>query len=421
MESTRVIAGTSTGDGMCSRSSEEKRPILFVSNGHGEDAIGVALMREIARDAPNTVEVAAWPMVGGGEAYRSLGVPIIGPQNTLPSEGFGTLSARAFLRDLRAGWLDVHWRQWRAAHALRGAYTFLIAIGDVVPLVVASESEAPFAFVGCAKSAYYGGTTGYTWLERRLLRRATAVYPRDERTSIALSNDGVPVRWMGNPMMDMVADPVASSSIEWERDEVAVACLPGSRSDREHNAATMLTLIAQEHHRYAASRLTHFVFALPSSFDIAALKSLPTFDSDEWTWSERGTRDSVSARRGQLRATFAFHSLADILAHASVAIGLAGTANEQAVGSGVPVVTFATDGVQGDSYLRMKMPFFGASAVRVARNGRALCDALLRITGEKSLRDEMIAAGRERMGAPGATAAIAADIVALIQRTIAHR
>ncbi|MEO7967019.1 MAG: lipid-A-disaccharide synthase-related protein [Gemmatimonadaceae bacterium] len=390
--------------------------LLFLSNGHGEDAIAASLARAIHARSVLPLQIEGWPMVGVGNAYMRGGIPVRGPRNTLPSEGFGTLSLIAFVRDLRAGWLRVHWRQLRAAMALQGQCDFAVAVGDVVPLAAASLSGAPFVLVGCAKSAYYGGGSGYTWMERQLMRRALTSYPRDLRTSEALTNYGVPTTFFGNPMMDSIASATAEGEVDWRDDEIVVACLPGSRSDHEANVVEILSLLAVERQRLALHRLTHFAFALPPHFDLARLRALMADSSGTQLWRWNDNTAATELRCDQLRSTLATGAFSDILSRARVAIGLGGTANEQAVGSSVPVVTFATAGVQGASYLRMKMPYFGASAIQVERSPGALADALLRIVGDDKLHARMAAAGRERMGAPGATDAIASDIA----RHLAH-
>lgn len=392
------------------------RRILFLSNGHGEDEIGASLIGALRAREDDSVAIDAWAMVGRGVAYVAAGAPLVGTPNLLPSEGFGTLSVSAFARDLRAGWLGVHLRQLHAARALRGRYDLVIAIGDVVPLLAAELSRAPFAFVGCAKSVYYGPRYGYGALERWLLRRrCVACYARDARTAEALLRAGVPARYLGNPMMDRV--PVRGIRLAEKTGATIVACLSGSRSDREKNAATILGFIGAERKRYEEAGLTHFVFAVPQGFDVAAMWRAVRQDSgplSQWTLHApvSSTDEPVSrAGCGQLLASFVSGALGDVLQRARVAIGLAGTANEQAVGFGVPVVTFATAGAQGDHYLRMKMPFFGESAIRVPPEPRVLADAVIRVSTDDALRARMARAGRERMGRPGASAAIVADLL----------
>ncbi|MBC7897879.1 MAG: hypothetical protein H7066_20835 [Cytophagaceae bacterium] len=393
-----------------------QRRLLILSNGHGEDEIGVSLVEEIRRQAHESVSIAAWPMVGRGAAFEKSNVARIGTQNLLPSEGFGTLSLSAFSRDLQAGWLQLHLRQLRDARDFRGRFDFAIAVGDIVPLLAATMGRLPFALVGCAKSVYYGPRYGYGAMERWLLRRAHAVcYARDERTAGALLQAGVAARYLGNPMMDRVT--VRGVPLPRPPGTNVVACLPGSRSDREANAAGILHLIAEARDVYEHVGPTHFVFALPRDFDrLAMWRTLrpPSAGALGWeqTTTAAGTDEAVShARCGQLHALFVQDALGDVLAVARVAIALAGTANEQAVGLGVPVVTFATSGVQGDYYLRMKMPFFGESAIQVEPRARDLADAVTRIVKDDVVHARMASAGRERMGRPGASAAIVADVL----------
>src|SRR3989442_15424891 len=72
--------------------------VLIVSNGHGEDAVGMALAAEIG----SVAQLAAFPLAGAGAAYR--GIPMLDPRRQLPSGGFGLRGSwRAVWADLRAG------------------------------------------------------------------------------------------------------------------------------------------------------------------------------------------------------------------------------------------------------------------------------------------------------------------------------
>src|SRR5256886_17608060 len=70
--------------------------VLIVSNGHGEDAVGMALAEEIG----SVAQLAAFPLAGAGAAYR--GIPMLDPRRQLPSGGFGLRGSwRARLAGLR--------------------------------------------------------------------------------------------------------------------------------------------------------------------------------------------------------------------------------------------------------------------------------------------------------------------------------
>ena len=176
--------------------------LLVVSNGNGEDDIACKVI-DALRASGRGPKIEAWPMVGLGPAYAARGIPVVGVQNTLPSEGFGTLSLKLFARDLKAGFIATHLAQARFARAIRGRYDLMLAVGDIVPLAAGLLSRTPMAFVSCAKSAYYGGSDGHTGSERWLMRsRCRAVFPRDGLTAERLTANRVPNTYLGNPMMD---------------------------------------------------------------------------------------------------------------------------------------------------------------------------------------------------------------------------
>jgi uncharacterized protein (TIGR03492 family) len=287
-------------------------------------------------------------------------------------------------------------------------------VGDIVPIVAATLGRTPFFFVGCAKSTYYGGAGSYTWLERMLLRRrATRCYPRDALTASSLGSAGVPVRYVGNPMMDAL-EP--SGTVDFG-DALVVACLPGSRTDAATNAAHILERVGRARQVWESLGPVHFAFAVTPAFDVDAFAGAIAMGNSEWQVSllDSDVRSACVARarlNAAMSAAIHVDRLGDVLHHARVAIGLAGTANEQAIGLGVPVVTFATDGVQGRAYLRMKTRYYGDAVQQVEATGEAIASAVVRLSHDGPERERAVLAGRERMGAPGASAAIARDVLA---------
>src|SRR5713226_1214147 len=119
----RPLARSSPGE---LRAAGVRPSLLIVSNGHGEDAVGLALAAEIG----SLAHVVAFPLVGMGSAYR--GIPILEPRRALPSGGFGLRGSwRAIWTDLRAGAVS-HWLAQRATlRQQRGRHHMAIAIGDV--------------------------------------------------------------------------------------------------------------------------------------------------------------------------------------------------------------------------------------------------------------------------------------------------
>jgi uncharacterized protein (TIGR03492 family) len=376
--------------------------ILWLSNGHGEDEIAGRIHDALGLPG------SAWAMVGAGNAWRRRGVPLIGPANLLPSEGFGTLSLKHFVRDLRHGFVATHLRQAAFARGLRRTAPrprLAVAVGDIVPLAAALLARLPVAVVSCAKSAWYDGQSGHHALDRRLLRRAVAVFARDALTAVRLAAAGVPCRDRGNPMMDGLdpADPAALCP----PGETAVALLPGSRADATANARLLLEaaglLPGAPRALIAAAQPLDPAVAVPPGWMPAA-----------WDAPLPGAPHLALRHGGGARAVIVTDRFADCLHAATIAIGMAGTANEQAVGLGRPLVAVPGAGNQGTAFVAMKARYFGPAAVAAPRDAAAIARLAAGLLADPAGRAAMAAAGRARMGPPGAAAAIAADLRALL-------
>jgi uncharacterized protein (TIGR03492 family) len=391
--------------------------LLVLSNGCGEDTIAGRIIDRLRESHIPDAAIHAWPMVGDGDALRTRGLTLVGISNRLPSAGFATLSARWMWRDLRAGWLAVHAAQIRAARAMRHRYAAALVVGDVVPMAAAVLADLPFVFVGCAKSAYYGRKYAYSRLELRWLRRhARHVFPRDGLTARSLTGQGIPARDAGNPMMDDLAPEGPIPGVA--DDGLVLGALPGSRWDAADNVSTLMTVAEVLAGLVPSPRTTHVVCAVARAPKPEEAQRWQT-TAHSAGWEADRTREYSSLpeaawcwrHHGGLRFHVVSGRFAAVLHRARVVIGLAGTANEQAVGLGKPLVTFPTTGVFDDAYLRMKMRFFGESALAVPRDPAQVGRAVVTILADPALAARMGAAGQARMGSPGASAAIAAAVI----------
>jgi uncharacterized protein (TIGR03492 family) len=384
--------------------------ILFISNGHGEDSIAVKVIDQIKTLISRPLEIFAWPMVGRGESFSSRGVPVTGPPNLLPSCGFATLSLRLMWKDLLHGWVTTHLRQIRAARSLKGRYSLIVAVGDVVPIGASVLSGSPFFLIGCAKSSYYSRWSGYTKLEKFLLRRfCLMTFPRDELTAEELTRARVPNRYHGNPMMDGLEG--TDGFPLWPGGHPVVGMIPGSRPDAEENALFLL--------KPAAFLDVPCLFAAYDGLDVRwiADKIRIAEAGQDWAVEQECSAESVGGvvlklihSRGN-RAWFIKGRFADVLRRSTLVVGVSGTANEQAVGLGKPLITFPTPGVMGPRYVKMKMQFFGLSARMVPPKTEEIARAVRELLRDEELRGGMASAGRERMGRPGASRAIAREII----------
>jgi uncharacterized protein (TIGR03492 family) len=379
--------------------------LLFVSNGNGEDDIACKVI-DALHATGRAPRIEAWPMVGHGRAYLDRGVPVVGVQNTLPSEGFGTLSLRLFARDLKAGFIGTHLAQARFARGMRGRYPLMVAVGDIVPLAAGYLSRIPMAHISCAKSAYYGGSDGHTGTERWLMRtRCLGVFPRDQLTAERLEANRVPNTYLGNPMMDGLApsDPARFG-------QGAIVMLAGSRKDATENAAFLLAAAAK-----GAPDL-RYLFPCHPSVDLDRLADMAQgWTRAAWEHPLRGPHLCLQSASGA-KALLMGGAFADMLHAGRLAVGMAGTANEQALGLGLPLIVVPGAGNQGPAYVKMKMHWVGEAGIAVARDAGAVGTAIAALLADPRRAAAMAAAGQARMGKAGASAAIATRLLTLLEQ-----
>ncbi len=365
--------------------------LLSVSNGHGEDLIAAEVCRHLTG-----WEITAYPLVGLGDAYpRSI--PRLEPRRTFPSGGFSFRAGQpSLLDDLRAGLVRFWFRQRETLRGQRGRFDLTLAVGDGYCLFMAYRAGAPVALVASADSIHNGP---YGPMQQRVLRGARAVFSRDPETASWLAARGVRASYLGNVMLDCLGPRGADFPPPDGR--AVVALLPGSRGDAPANSA----------------RLAHVASAIARVHpDMLFLLSLaPSVEADAVAEAMRASGVAVvdgEARLGdaRIRTTRAF---ADAIAAATVVVGLAGTANEQAAGLGKPVVAFPGPGVQfTPGFLDLQRKILGEALVATPSADEA-AGAVLRLLADPDERNRRGLAGRERMGAPGAGARIAAALCEL--------
>ena len=219
----------------------------MLSNGHGEDLIARRILTALQQHGVHE-PVAVLPLVGLGTAFHAIhGVQGVGPRRELPSGGFGNQGVGPFLRDLQAGLGGLSLAQWHSMRRWCKAHPkgVVLAVGDLLPLLLAWSSGQPFGFVGTPKSDWtwmthrgaspladrYHACKGSEWdpWEWWLMgnRRCRFVAVRDRLTARGLRRRGIAAITPGNPVLDggSVAPPLPSSLGQRRR----LLLLPGSR------------------------------------------------------------------------------------------------------------------------------------------------------------------------------------------------
>lgn len=383
------------------------KPLLLLSNGAGEDAIAAKILQQLPEGYREAVYCC--PLVGAGRALEQA-FPLIGPRVLPPSEGLFRESWALALQDLLQGVLAGHARQLAFLRRQQNSFGLVLAVGDLFPVLWAGLAGlGPIAFVGTAKSVYHHP---YSAPERFLLRRLSRkVIVRDQATADELSAMGLPACWLGNAMMDEVV--ATGRPLPITGGVPLVTVLPGSRKEAPKVLPFQLDCLLALQQRVGS--LQAAVAAAPGS-DATELAA----GCAELGWSLQpcaGEGALGQLERDGWTVPILQGRLGDLLAESRVALGQAGTANEQAAGAGVPVVAYDARAERGLRWYRLRQTGLLGEAVKVvAPSKEAVVGELERLLGDRDEHARRAAIGRERMGPPGGSQQMASAIVELWSR-----
>ena len=396
--------------------------LLVLSNGHGEDLIALRVLQALHRRRPD-LEIAVLPLVGDGGVFaeaEAAGVLCrVGPRRHLPSGGFSNQSLRGLLADLWAGVLALSWRQWRLVRHWGRNGDPVLAVGDLLPLLLAWGSGARFGFIGTPKSDYTWasgpGSAGLAALYHRCkgsewdpwewalmgARRCRLVAMRDALTARGLRRHGVRALAPGNPMMDgLHAEPLPAELSDCRR----LLLLGGSRMPE------------------ALGNLRRLLEAFALLRDPQPLLVLAPCGSrpapEEWEPLLRSLGFEPAAAPPQLQASAAWRRGRVLLAVgpgrfeawagcAELGLAAAGTATEQLVGLGVPALSLPGPGPQFKlGFAQRQSRLLGGSVV-VCNTPEALAMRLALLLHDPQRRAALGRIGQRRMGGAGGSEALA--------------
>jgi uncharacterized protein (TIGR03492 family) len=408
--------------------------LLCLSNGHGEDTIALHILQELQQfsDCP---ELAVLPLVGEGQVYGEM--PRIGSAKAMPSGGFIYMDGRQLTRDLQQGLLQLTWTQWQSVQQWSRSGGSILAVGDIVPLLLANLSGLPYAFVGTAKSEYqvcdengwlpretwwqrlegWSGSVYHPW-ERWLMQspRCRAVFPRDGFTAQILRQFQIPTVDAGNPMMDGLDLPTQgalSSHIEslqaQTQRSLTLVLLPGSRSPEAYANWQQILAAAQELIQGLPERSLILLGAIAPSLGLEPLHH---------ALMARGWRCLTSAvanqfvsewnlSQGNAHLVLTQEGFQTCLHQAELGITMAGTATEQFVGLGKPAIALPGNGPQfTDRFAEIQSRLLGPSLLLV-RQPQQIVDVVRSLLNDPDRLQAIAANGRLRMGNSGAARRIA--------------
>jgi uncharacterized protein (TIGR03492 family) len=365
---------------------------LFISNGHGEDAIAAAIVARL----PNTVSVEAYPMIGAGNAYAGI-CPIVGPRATLASEGWRNVKG-SLRRDIATGGLGTIPPALNFLRKINGKYDRVVVVGDMVGVLA--------CYLSGHRGLYYldvyktGAARLYSGPERWAIKRACkTVFCRADNLARTLEHVGVDARSAGNVMMDAI--PYGDYDAKARRSRpLAVTLLPGSRALTSESFALQVDAL-----RSLPAELRPDVFlAVAGSVSVddlarqTGLKRTPMLSIEPSDLGELSDGElTIHMARGG--------AMGNLLAASDLVLSQAGTATVQALGLGKPAITFVNPRDRRSRFTDEQM-LFGEARTVVAAEAPAIGAALRKLLTDEEERRRLANIGRQRIGGPGAMHAI---------------
>jgi uncharacterized protein (TIGR03492 family) len=404
--------------------------LLVLSNGHGEDLIALRLIEALRQQAPG-LEVDVLPLVGVGQAYAGAEAAgelrRVGPRQPLPSGGFSNQSLTGLMKDLAAGLPLLSWHQWRTVRRWGRQGQPILAVGDLLPLMLAWAGGGPYGFLGTPKSDHtwaspapagwgrspladgYHRAKGSEWdpWEWALMgrRRCRLVAVRDRLTARGLRRHGVRAIAPGNPMMDGFAP--APPLPPWLQGRRRLLLLPGSRlPEALGNLRALLAALPPAEGSPAMSVL----LATGSRPDAAELAAPLTEAGFAPGTPPEGSGATALWRRGPLELLVGPGRFATWAPLAELGLATAGTATEQLVGLGVPALSLPGPGPQFKAGFARRQSRLLGGAVQPCHGPDELRRRLLALLDDDWARARLGRIGRRRMGPAGGSERLAALI-----------
>ena len=394
--------------------SHQHQKVLFISNGHGEDLNAVQIVKALRQQQPQ-LEIGAMPIVGYGNAYRNLNINIIGPTEALPSGGFVYNDRFKLLEDIRSGLFTLLWRQIQAVRKYGNDCEAIFAIGDVVVLLGAYFTGKPYISFMVSSSAYYENRMQFPKLTEWLLKsdRCLQIFTRDRYTAKMLNQQGYDKAiFVGFPAMDALE--ITGKDLQLLPNLPLVALLPGSRLPEAGTNLQLLldlaiatTPLFPNGIQFCAAVTPNL--CLPDPTGMILLQQVA--EQQGWEYHPTGY---LTHPQHQIALRCIYDAFADILHQCDLVAGMAGTAIEQAVGLGKPIIQIPGAGPQFTyTFAEAQMRLLGSSIQTIGNKpARAetitqAAQAIQRTLGDKEYLQQCRKNGLERIGGAGGGDAMA--------------
>ncbi|MFO7815440.1 MAG: lipid-A-disaccharide synthase-related protein [Halanaerobiales bacterium] len=375
------------------------KKVMFISNGHGEDLMTSKLIQALLAELNLDLNISVLPIVGKGNRFESLPVNILGPRKTLPSGGFARNSWQNLFKDIKSGLLVNTFKQIRELRKQKKKTDLSVVVGDVyILLLTGLFLGGDIIFIPTAKSEYIDG---HYKIEKYLMKKyANLVLPRDQKTTDDLVSNGINAEFNGNLMMDCFE--INDIDFDVDPESIKIGILPGSREEAYDNMLDFIKVI-EELEKLKKGRYD-FLVAVADNFSIDQLKN--KVQKVNWKFKEKDGKNvklQILSPSGMSKINIIYNGFGDVLKQAELFMGMAGTANEQAVGLGKPVVTFPGTGAQFDyEFAANQKRLLGDGVKFVDRNFVNIAYSIIELLEDKEEYKKRSEIGKKRMGERGA-------------------
>ncbi len=315
--------------------------ILILSNGHGEDLSGSLIAKQFLKSG---YFVNALPIVGKGNHYEKEKIKIIGKTKEFSTGGIGYNSFKGRLIEIFGGEIFYLLKKLFLTYKIRKKYDYFFVVGDIVPVFFAWVCRKDFFTYLVAYSSHYEGKLKLPWPSKFFLisQKAKKIYTRDSLTADDLTNQlKKKVSFFGNPFMDKFF----SRDKELKKTEFSIGLFPGSRFPEIVDNFVLILEVLEALSDFKYFQKIEFNFAIVNALSLSKIKEI--FKSRRWLLLEKiEEKYFLKCQYKSLEVHIYWNNFEKILLKSRCCISMAGTAAEQAIGLGKPVIQIEGNGPQ---------------------------------------------------------------------------
>jgi hypothetical protein len=352
---------------------------LMLSNSYGEDRSGSLIAKEL-KSLDRKIKVRAFPLISLGGEYKKRNIKVVGGYPHPPSGGFLLKSARNFLADITEV-IFLPFSYMDRLRVYKEKTDILIVVGDV-PLLL-------LGYIVLRKKAYFLDQCKSNFMhphlpfEKFLLRRIiNKVFTHDKITADDLKKKGIDAQFVGNPMMD---DLLEGKKYFPPDGKLLIGLLPGSRKEAYNNMKRIVKIVKK---LMNIDKKLHFAVALSETLD------------------KRKIKEHIADLKGNV--DICYGCFIDVVKNASLVISLGGTASEQSLYLGTPVVSFPGSGAQNTRRrLKGQKKLLGEAFIMLDYQPEKISEKIIELIYNKKRLNWLKEKGKKRAGESGGAKKIA--------------